>query len=336
MLYLICLLPVVCFLLVMVQFDSFSLTKKEFFVYSFISGVVLAGLNVLIRMFIPYTYSAEVFFYPIIIEVMCGLAAMFIVKLRKSPFFIDSFLYGVGIGAGFAFIENLRFVITSQNLSIENAVIQGFGYAMIQCTTVAITALLISRIYVRKDSDNYKVVKFSPLLIIPAIVIHIVYEFGFTHIPSLTLLLSTMIFIVVIDMIVLVINEKYIEKWLEHEMYTDVELLSCIRRGEYPDSKAGAYLSDLKEHFKPVYFEEMQHCVELYLELSISAKSNFILSNTGFSSEVGNDIKEKLKEFDILQKKIGKSKMFALRPIIKNKALDAWKIAFLEQCQKNN
>ena len=121
-------------------------------------------------------------------------------------------------------------------------------------------------------------------------------------------------------------NEKCIGKWLDQSMMNDIDLLSAIKDGTLPDTKAGQYLMSVKEQFDPYVFLDIICYVQLYLELTITGKSRMMLRESGLIDAESEDDKSQrtamLKEFNTLRGNIGKMGEIILHPIVKMTAED--------------
>ena len=70
--------------------------------------------------------------------------------------------------------------------------------------------------------------------------------------------------------------------------------------------------------------------IQLYLELSIKAKRNLMLRESGFPPIAENDIQNKLLELAALKKQIGKVGEITLAPLISMNYRDLWKLNLLK------
>ena len=65
--------------------------------------------------------------------------------------------------------------------------------------------------------------------------------------------------------------------------------------------------------------------IRIYLELSIRAKTNLMLKESGFPVK-NDDVKDKLNELKYLTKNIGKAGLLAISPILRMNKKDVWKL----------
>ncbi|HPR60227.1 MAG TPA: hypothetical protein PLF35_04730, partial [Prolixibacteraceae bacterium] len=126
------------------------------------------------------------------------------------------------------------------------------------------------------------------------------------------------------------LNERQLQNWLEIEFANEIELLNMINKGQFSTTKAGEYLTSLKSKFKAEVILDMYCFIGLYLELSIKAKRNIMLKESGFEAIIEPDMNNKLIELKQLRKLIGKTGEFTLSPLIRMNYRDLWKLKTLE------
>jgi hypothetical protein len=103
-----------------------------------------------------------------------------------------------------------------------------------------------------------------------------------------------------------------------------------INKGQFRNTKAGEYLTSLKSKFKGEVILDMYCFIGLYLELSIKAKRNIMLKESGFPPIIEPDINNKLTELKQLRKQIGTVGELTLAPLIRMNYRDLWKLKSLE------
>ena len=124
MLYLITLLPPLFFLIILLWLDSFSLVKKKILLLAFGWGIVAALASVPGNRLFGEICPIPLIVAPIVEEFMKGLGILFIIKMRRSAFFIDAAIYGAAIGAGFSFLENIFYVRAIPDMLVGTAILR--------------------------------------------------------------------------------------------------------------------------------------------------------------------------------------------------------------------
>ena len=194
------------------------------------------------------------------------------------------------------------------------ALFRGLGTSMLHigCSSLFLVLWLLAK------NNSWKYV-FRLWGILPCILIHALYNLH--HFQPLVQMVAVVVIFFVIFLCVSNYNEKCIGKWLDLSMMYDIDLLSAIKDGTLPDTKAGHYLMSVKEQFDPYVFLDIICYVQLYLELTITGKSRMMLRESGLLDAESEDDKSQrtamLKEFNTLRGNIGKMGEIILHPIVK-------------------
>ncbi len=324
-LYIVSLLPVIIFILALIWLDSFSLLKKRYLILAFFWGGICVVISYFCGGWISKFIPIKLLVAPIFEEFLKGLFVLFLIKSNRSAFFIDALIYGVAVGAGFAFFENIKYVSSLSDMSLGTAIIRGVGTAIMHCGAVAGTAAILSWTSLR----THHTLRYYILALIPAMILHSLY-----NALLLPPYLSLVIIVVGVTMWIIILifhNENSIGKWLEVEMVSEVELLKIMQKGEFTDSRMGKYMMTIREQFSPEIFLDMYCYIRVYLELSLLCKRNMMLAEVGMNIPKDDTINQKIKEFKALKKQIGKTGELALAPIIKQDRLLKWKIKSMIQ-----
>ena len=157
---------------------------------------------------------------------------------------------------------------------------------------------------------------------IPSILIHLGYNLAQAdNLADPLLLMSAAIVLYVSGLVIMFsYGEKRIYRWMDHSLSIDVQTLSAIKAGNFTSTKAGKYLLDIQDRFKPECFFDMICYVRVSLELRIEKQSHMLLCQTGFDGEATGKSPEehqaKERELKALRKRIGKTGMGVLAPLI--------------------
>ncbi len=311
MLYLVSLLPPLLLIALLFWLDSFSLVGKSTlllcFVWGILSALIAGSLNGLFT-------GAQLVAPPIIEETIKGLGVLWLVRMRRSAFFIDSALYGVTVGAGFAFLENIGYLAAYPDMLLGTALLRGMGTAIMHCGAVASTAVLLCHVMQRRGHA----VRWYPLALLPAIGLHVFYN-SLILPPMLALPLVCLGVTVLLGLLFLS-NEKSIGNWMERELAWEVSMLSAMRRGEFAASRTGEYLLSARERFEPETFMDIYCCLRTYLELSVCAKRNMMLAEAGLAAP-DDDSRALVAEFRHTYRAIGHAGRSVLTPLIRRDKL---------------
>ena len=322
--------PVLLFLLCLFLLDSFKLVSVKWLVITLLWGVASAVIAFFLNTTAVDAFGLEQdtltrYVAPVIEELIKASLILVMVARRQIGFMIDAAIYGFAVGTGFALAENLWYYIQlGDDFHMLLAVIRGFGTAIMHGGVVAIAAIILTEGVQR----NHKVAVAGATGIIIAIVLHSAFN-HFIFNP----LLMTLLIIILLPLTfyaVFIYTIKHLQDWLEVEFNNEVDMLSMMRKGQFRDTRAGQYLATLKEHFPPETMVDMYWFFSLYLELSIKAKRNLLLKESGFPAMKEPDIKEKLAELKTLRKQIGKAGEMALLPLVRMSHRELWELNQLE------
>ncbi len=318
--------PVLLFLFCLFLLDSFKLVSSRWLLLALLWGLFSA-----VMAFYANTGAADILglqqqsltrYVAPVTEELLKLSFIFLmVAQRRIGFMIDAAIYGFAVGTGFALAENLWYYIQlGDDFHMLLAIVRGFGTAIMHGGVVAIAAIIL----IEGVQRNHKIAVAGATGIIIAIVLHSAFN-HFIFNP----LLMTLLIIILLPLTfyaVFIYTIKHLQDWLEVEFSNEVDMLSMMRKGQFKDSRAGQYLATLKEHFPPETLVDMYCFFSLYLELSIKAKRNLLLKESGFPPMVEPDVKGKLQELKTLRKQIGKAGEMALFPLVRMSHRELWEL----------
>lgn len=237
---------------------------------------------------------------------------------------IDAAIYGFAAGTGFALAENIFYIYTNNDPNLLIWIIRGLGTSIMHGGCTALFALIVVG---AKNRDSSLILNFMAAIGL-AYLIHSMFNHFYVS-P----IIQTAGIVVVLPLVFILIfnlNEKQLQNWLEIEFANEVKLLNMINKGHFRNTKAGEYLTSLKSKFKGEVILDMYCFISLYLELSIKAKRNIMLKESGFPPMIEPDINDKLSELKQLRKQIGKVGELTLAPLIRMNYRDLWKLKTLE------
>jgi protease PrsW len=318
--------PVLIFLLCLYLLDSFKLVRHGIMVSCLLWGLLSAIIAFYANTFLGNTFSLSQdsltrYFAPFIEETAKLLLIIFLIYRKKTGFMIDAAIYGFAAGTGFALAENLFYLVHfGPETHLMVWILRGFGTSLMHGGCTAIAAMIIIN----------GVLRDRPLLIsvIPGLLAGIVIHSAFNHFWVNPVFQTAFIFVVLPLGFALVFHRggMMLQNWMEIEFSSEVELLGMIRKGAFGKTKAGDYLISLKKYFSPEMIFDLYCFISLYLELSILAKTNLMLRETGFPPPQHEETDEKLEEWRHLRKRIGKTGELALQPLFRISHRELWKL----------
>lgn len=317
-------LPIIIYIVVLKLLDSFKLVKWKFLVLCLLSGTLTCA----VAFFFSDTTNDMGIQYcaPLVEEGLKALAAVLLMRVFRIVFFAEALCYGAAIGGGFALLENILYLAYSPMMLPATAIFRGLCTAMLHigCTALFLTLFLQRRYNVVTNGDagrrwyDRRAVRLL-IAIVPSIVIHQLYNIQ--ALPPFILMLVVVAVFFIIFLFINAYNERRIYRWLDSTIVSDVDLLTAIRNGTLSDTNAGRYLQSVKGQFEPEVFFDMLCYIQLYLELTISAKSRIMLKEAGLPVKEMADDKAKrtgmIREFKVLRSNIGVIGEMVLHPIVR-------------------
>ncbi|MCI0696666.1 PrsW family intramembrane metalloprotease [candidate division KSB1 bacterium] len=326
---LVSLLPVFLFLAALVFLDSYKLVKLRSILLTLLAGAIVAVVCLLINSWALRRFTWEMAFYsryiaPVIEESCKAIYLFYLVRSKKIGFMVDAAIHGFAIGAGFAVIENIYYLQSLQSSNLFLWIIRGFGTAIMHGGTTAILGIIAKGLSERHAYDRIRF--FLPGLGI-AVLVHSFYNHFL--LPPVLSTASLLIALPLIIAVVFAQSEKATRHWLGIGFDTDMELLEMIDSGKIAETKIGAYLQSLQEHFPGTMVADMLCLLRIHVELAMRAKGTLLMRGAGFRLVIDQEIKEKFDELKYLERSIGKTGQLAIAPFLHTSSRDLWQLYML-------
>jgi len=315
------LVPILLFVVIVILMDAFSLTERNRMAFSLISGGICFLLTLALGELMIES-AAMPYITAIVAEFLKGLPLLYLVQKRKIVMLGDATIYGSAVGAGYALVENIHLVLGNY-FSHSMAVMLGFEAAVMH---IGCTSLLALGLIIAKQETSHRSFAVRNLGVLSAfaaaMIVHIIHNV----VPINPIILTSIlvVYFLVSKHRIFKKNEKAIHSWIDQCLNNDVALLGSIRKGELAETNAGKYLLSIKDAFEPETFFDICCYISEYLELSITAKSNLLLKESGFPVIHSEETKARIKELTALKQRIGKTGVNAVQPIVNINDVDQW------------
>ena len=324
------LLPVLLFLVGLVQLDGYRLVRMRMMLALMATGAVAAGLSYLLNnlAFAQFhgsfvTYSRYV--SPWIEESLKAALLVFLIRTRRVGLPVDAGIAGFAIGTGFAVIENLYYLAARPHTVLAVQVIRGFGTAIMHGGTAAILAMISNTLYERRPGGGLH-------LLLPGLCAAVALHTGYNYLlarPALATL-ATLLVLPFVIYLVFDHSERVLRDWIEADLESDVKLLEAISTGTFLDSPSGRYLQALRERFKGEQLADMLCYLRVHGELAVRAKGLLLLRETGMPEPpLDGETRGRLAELAQLERAIGNTGMLALRPLMMSTGKEIWQLTLL-------
>jgi RsiW-degrading membrane proteinase PrsW (M82 family) len=326
------LLPVLLFLIGLVQLDGYKLVRLRMMLALVAAGAVAAGISYLINNAAYTHYSGDFSAYsryvsPWIEEALKAALLVFLIRTRRVGLPVDAAIAGFAIGTGFALVENLYYLVTRSHALLPVAVIRGFGTAIMHGGTAAILAMISNTLYERRPSGGLH-------LLLPGFLAAVALHTGYNYVlvrPALATL-ATLLVLPFVIYLVFDHSERVLRNWIEVDLQADVELLQSITAGKFLASNSGRYLQALRDRFRGEELADMLCYLRVHGELAVRAKGVLLLRESGLTEPpIDAETRERLAELAQLERAIGKAGVIALRPLTMATGKEIWQLTLLRQ-----
>ena len=321
------LLPVVIYIIVVYVLDNFALISVKRLIVLVLCGMAAAlacfGLFQLTGSFLPDRVSDYV--NPVVEEMVKGIPLLYLARRKKIVFFIDSVICGAAVGGGFSILENIFYLLLGGPMSMGTILFRGLEVALIHmgCSALVAAGIMFAvRLAERRRSRleiKKKDVWMAAFLLVAAPALHVFHNaFHFNPLLQFLFVFGSMAAL-------LVWTYQYdgdmIHRWLDRGLDKQMELLQSIKAGELAQTKTGVFLLSVKDSFPPEVFFDLICFVELNIELSVAAKSRFMLHEAGLAMPLDEEqaalIRSQYEEYRQLEKRLGQSARMTIAPVVK-------------------
>ena len=344
MLFAVSLIPIIVYIIFIYKIDHFALISIKRLLLLALIGMLTAlacfGLFLLTDRVISGK-SADII-HPVIEELVKSIPLLILAFRKRIAFFIDSVICGAAVGGGFSFLENIFYLVLGDSVDLSTGLFRGLEVALIHMGCSAIIAagmMMVVRQMERKRSrmpmSTNDIIKTTALFVV-ALAFHIFHNtFQFTPIMQFVWVLSVMIGMIAV---VYFYDIDMTHRWLDKGLDMQINLLRSIEGGHLLNTPTGTFLESVKELFPPnVYFDIICY-VRLQIELSVAAKTRFMLHEVGMDEPLEANKKElymsQFVELIELEKNIGPSAKMTIAPIVKLSPADTQALNnLLKECK---
>ena len=308
------LFPVLLYLVLLLQLDSYKLVSLPEILEALFAGAVLAAVAYFVNgraigalHYSFHTYSN--FVAPFAEESLKAAFMLVMFARNRLGFMIDAAIVGFGVGAGFAVAENLYYLTLYPQPPFGVFVIRGLGTALMHGGATAVFGVMAQSLTERHSDPN-------PLYYLPglgaAIALHGLYNY-FQSTP----LLATAVMLVALPLTLLLVftkSEHKIHTWLLADYESHEHLLAEIRDGTFTHSAAGRFMLDIERKFGTSVVADVLAYIQLHTELVMRAEKDSLAHEKGQNIREGHDVHEMFAKLHALEKKIGRTAMLAIWP----------------------
>ena len=344
MLFAVSLIPIIVYIIFIYKIDHFALISIKRLLLLALIGMLTAlacfGLFLLTDRVISGVCADVV--HPVIEELVKSIPLLILAFRKRIAFFIDSVICGAAVGGGFSFLENIFYLVLGDSVDLSTGLFRGLEVALIHmgCSAIIAAGMMMAvRQIERKRSRtamSWNDIIKTTALFVAALAFHVFHNmFQFTPIMQFFWVLSVMIGMIAV---VYFYDIDMTHRWLDKGLDMQINLLRSIEGGHLLNTPTGTFLESVKELFPPnVYFDIICY-VRLLIELSVAAKTRFMLHEVGMDEPLEANKKElymsQFVELGELEKNIGPSAKMTIAPIVKLSPADTQALNnLLKECK---
>ncbi|MFQ5454215.1 MAG: PrsW family glutamic-type intramembrane protease, partial [Candidatus Zixiibacteriota bacterium] len=139
--------PVFLFLAALIFLDSYKLVKLRSVLFTIFIGGAVAVICLLLNSWLLELSSSNITAYkryaaPIIEEFLKAVYLIYLIKTKKVGFLVDAAICGFAVGAGFALIENIYYLMAVESSDLLLWLVRGCGTAILHGGPMAIMGII--------------------------------------------------------------------------------------------------------------------------------------------------------------------------------------------------
>lgn len=323
------LIPVLLFLLVLRMIDSYALVPARELARALLVGCAVALFFWLANPVFAAEFPGGLDSYrrfgaPVLEEAGKAAFVAWLILSARTGFLVDAAILGFAVGAGFALVENVAYLLNLSSESIWLWSVRGFGTAIMHGSTTAMFAIMGKALTDRHHDHARR-------WLLPGFALAAAVHSGFNHFPfgAIATALAMLITMPLLLSWVFARSEAATRTWLGTGFDDDARVLESLMGAGFGDTRVGAYLETLRDRFPGEMIVDMLCLLRLHLELSVRAKGILLAREAGLDLPVGDDVRPKLEEMAVLEKSIGTTGRLALHPVRRMSRRDLWELYVL-------
>ena len=324
------LLPVLCFLGVLLALDSYKLVRPAAVLAVVGCGMAAAAAAYAVGALLLPLGGLDVAGYsryvaPVVEELLKALVVVALLRSHRIGFLVDAAIFGFAVGAGFSLLENLHYMRLAAQAVTSTWVVRGFGTALMHGGATALFAVMALAVLERKP-DAAPLRAYGPGLLLAAL-LHSAFN-HLNHSPKAATL-AVLLALPPLFYAVFERSERAVADWLGQGFDDDAEMLALIHSGRLPDSPVGAYLHELKRQFRGSVVADVLCYLRLHTELALRAKGMLLAREHGFEAGPDEATRESIAELRYLERSIGRTGLLALQPLLRTSRKALWQLNML-------
>lgn len=335
---LIAIAPVLMLLFVFDRLDAFNLINLRDIGLLLGAGGALAALSFVANWRVldgfPIGFSNySRYVAPIIEETLKAAPIIFLFMRNRLGFKLDAAIAGFAVGAGFSAVENVWYLFMLSDANVSAWLVRGFGTAVMHGGATAIFAVISHEMTERQAEAHAATYRFNGLLFAPGLALAMVIHSVFNHFASQPILImaATLLLVPITLFLTLARAERATLLWLRTDELAHRRLLDEIRSGRFNETSAGRAIRTLAAKLPPAHVADVVVYVELKTEMVLRAEELIRAAQEGAGAEILPADKQKLRELDALEGRLGKAIGAAIDAHMGLTRNDLWELGRLRE-----
>ena len=326
------LVPVLLLTAVFIWLDAFKLvTLPETLVLLLLGGVVAAVTYPVSGVFLetmPIGFNAySRFVAPWIEEALKAMVVITLFQFNRIGLKLDAVIMGFAVGAGFAVVENVIYLIRFHGLPSTIWMVRGLGTAIMHGTTLAVLAAIAHQLAERKLHAAARDYAFNPLWFVPGFLAAVAIHTLFNQFPRdpLLAMVGTLALAPISLFAIFRFGTREAEEFLVAEEQEHRALLDTLHTGKFPDDPGWRRIADMAERAGPEGGTKIRDYVTLLTELVLIEEESLIEeSHTGHRLDSG--IAAKFDRLAQVTGELGRTTVSALTSLLPFSRNDYWEL----------
>lgn len=332
------LVPVLGFLIVFSLLDTIDLLPAPFVALLCLVGAGVAYAAYLVNASILTTFPIALSDYsrfgaPFVEEALKATPIIVLFHRNRLGYKLDAGIAGFAIGAGFAVVENLWFLLALTDTNLSTWLVRGLGTAVMHGGATAIFALVSHEMTERQAEGVSAAYKFKSIHFVPgflaASVVHGLFNY-FSAEPIMVMVL-TLLLVPLVLFLSFFVNQKATGDWLKKDSDIHRKMLADIEAGTFASSKNGLAIKKVVGYSLFGNLDDTFRYVKLKIELVLRAEELILSSQDEEAIEVGDDVLEMFVELMNLESRIGPITLMEIEPYLGLSRNDLWELGRLRQ-----
>ncbi len=330
--------PVLILLAIFVWFDAFKLMRlREILLLLALGGIAaVASYPVSGRLLdtLPIGFSNySRFVAPWIEEAIKGLVVVGLFRLNRIGFKLDAVISGFAVGAGFAVVENIIYLVRLSEYGAGTWLVRGLGTAVMHGVTLAILAATAHELAERETREAASEFRFNPLWFVPGYLAAVLIHTLFNQFPDRPLLamLGAAMFAPLAILAIFQFGTAEAEEWLKAESAQHRDQLDALRARRWPDGPSGRRVAALAERLGPAAAERVRRYWEVQAWLVVEAEQSLLEEAAGDVEIDRKAVAAAFRELESLKRALGPTSFAALDRLLPFSRNDCWEIAELRE-----